>query len=223
MALAREDGRQTLAPDFLKGGENADLVVDEDIVPGRVAQLDVLELLLLVDVDQHAAVDSVVQPGALDLARLEHHVAVAEDHGRPPCGQPLDDVERAWIEAVRERVVQQERREHEHVGIARVLDPVALQRAQVVGVAELGAQRLEDRPVALLQHGPDRAREVTLEIGGDPIVVEQRVVDVEQEHDPISIRHVGGRPAGAFEAPFRLGSGGGSGLRGSRSGRVAAL
>ena len=37
---------------------------------------------------------------------------------------------------------------------------VALQRAEVVGVAELGAQRLEDRPVAVGAGGAELAREV---------------------------------------------------------------
>ena len=93
------------------------------------------------------------------------------------------DVERAREEPVGERIVDQERRDGEQVRVARVLDAVALQRAEVVGVAELGAQRFEDRPVALLALGADLAREVALQVGGDAVVVEQRVVDVEQEHD----------------------------------------
>ena len=221
--LARKDRRQALLPDLLEGGQDADLVVHEDVVPGRVLPLDVLDLTLLVDVDQHAPLDRLEQAGALDLARLEHDVAVGQDHRRPPRGEALDDVERGRIEAVGERVLQEERGQPEHVRIVRVLHAVALQRPQVVGVAELGAQRFEDRPVALLTLGAERARQVPLEIGGHPVVVEQGVVDVEQEHDTTSARPAGGGAHLDPGAALPRGRGGGKGLRGSRSGRVAAL
>ena len=67
--------------------------------------------------------------------------------------------------------------------VAWVLDPVALQRAEIVGVAELGPERFEDRPVALLTLDADLLRQVSLEIRGNAIVVEQRVVDVNQENN----------------------------------------
>jgi hypothetical protein len=38
---------------------------------------------------------------------------------------------------VRERIVDEERRHCQHVRIARVLDPIALKRAQVVSIAQL--------------------------------------------------------------------------------------
>jgi hypothetical protein len=65
-----------------------------------------------------------------------------------------------------------------------VLHPVALECPEVVGVAQLGTERLEDRPVPLLTIRSDFVGEVALEIGRDSVVVEQRVVDVEQEHNP---------------------------------------
>jgi hypothetical protein len=57
--------------------------VHEHVVTGRVALLDVVQLPLLVDVDEHVALDRLEQPGTLDLARLEDHVAVGQDCGRP--------------------------------------------------------------------------------------------------------------------------------------------
>ncbi len=72
----------------------------------------------------------------------------------------------ARIQSVRERIVQQEQRRLEQPGIARVLDAVALQRAEIVGIPELAAQLLEELPVparALLAEVGD---EMLLEIGG---------------------------------------------------------
>ena len=61
--------------------------------------------------------------------------------------------------------------------VAAILEAVALQGAQVVGVPRLSAVSLEDRPVPLLAFGPDLAREQALQIFDDAVVVEKRVVD----------------------------------------------
>ena len=73
-----------------------------------------------------------------------------------------------------------------------MLHPIALQRAQVVGVPELTPQFFEHGPVSLLPLAADRALEVALEIRGDVIVVDQRVVHVDQEDDLMARGH---RPA----------------------------
>ena len=53
--LPRKDRRHPGSPDLFHGGEDAQLVVDEHEPIGRVATRDVVELLLLVDVDEHVA------------------------------------------------------------------------------------------------------------------------------------------------------------------------
>src|SRR4029079_17696919 len=63
-----------------------------------------------------------------------------------------------------------------------IFAPVALQRAQVVGVAQLGAQLFEDRPVPVPPCGAELALEMVSEIILHAVVVEQRVVHVQQEH-----------------------------------------
>ena len=55
---------------------------------------------------------------------------------------------------------------------------VALERAEIVGVAELLAQLLEDRPVVLAPLDPQLAVHEAHEIRDDAIVVEQGVVHV---------------------------------------------
>src|SRR3989442_8978432 len=68
---------------------------------------------------------------------------------------------------------------------------IPLQRAQVVRVAQLGPQLFEDGPVPLLPLAADLALEVSLEIGGDVIVVDERVVHVDQEYDRMRGTHRG--------------------------------
>src|SRR5437764_15075646 len=68
---------------------------------------------------------------------------------------------------------------------------VTLQRAEIISVAKLGPKRLEDVPVVLLPFLPELPIHVPHEIGDDTIVVEQRVIDVEQRHlsmHPTSLR-----------------------------------
>ena len=59
---------------------------------------------------------------------------------------------------------------------------VALQGAQVVRIAQLGAQRFEYRPVPIPACGAEFALEMVPEVVLHAVVVEQRVVHVEQEH-----------------------------------------
>jgi hypothetical protein len=185
MALAREHGGHAVAPGGLERAQDARLVVDDRVVARREQAPDVVEHRLLVDVDQHAAVDRVPQPRALDLAWLEDDVAVGQDHRRPDARQLRERVERAGEDALAERVVDQEAR---HLQQRMRLDaaprhvlPVQLQRAEVVGVAELVAQLLEARPVQRGALGAERAHQVLAQVLDEAVVVEQGVVDVDQE------------------------------------------
>jgi hypothetical protein len=67
------------------------------------------------------------------------------------------------------------------VCVARIGKPEPLQRAEVVRIAELLAEQLELVPVALLTLRAEFVGQVAPQVGGDAVVVEQRVVDVEQE------------------------------------------
>ena len=66
-----------------------------------------------------------------------------------------------------------------------ILHPVALQRAEIVRVAEFAAQCLEDLPIAIACGNAVLDADMHIEIGLHAIVVEQRVVDVEQEHEVV--------------------------------------
>src|SRR5947209_4240814 len=81
----------------------------------------------------------------------------------------------------------EEVRDGEQAEFAWVLHPAALQCAKVIGIAKFAAQLLKDLPIPLLQLMPDLLLQVAAEIICDPIIVQQRVVHVE-EKDEI-IRH----------------------------------
>ena len=62
----------------------------------------------------------------------------------------LHNIERIGEQAIRKGVIYEEVRDREEMRIVRILDPIALQGAQIIDVAELRPQLLQDRPVALL-------------------------------------------------------------------------
>ena len=107
VALLRKDGRDAVAPGGLDRGQDTRLVVDQRVMGGGIAARDVLKLFLLVDVDQHMAVERLPQAGAQDLARLKDGVAVRENDGQSPFAGMAHRVERMRIEAIGERIVQE--------------------------------------------------------------------------------------------------------------------
>src|SRR6266699_3553985 len=69
-----------------------------------------------------------------------------------------------------------------------MLDAITLQRVQIIPIAELTRQVLQDRPVAVAAFGADLAFKKILEIPCDPVVVQQGVVHVNEEHK-VWLRH----------------------------------
>ena len=61
VALLSEDGGEAVCPDLLHAVQYAELIIDHHIAAGRVQPLYSLQLLLLVDVDQHVAIESLPQ------------------------------------------------------------------------------------------------------------------------------------------------------------------
>src|SRR5882762_800003 len=183
MPLARKHGGQAPAPQLLHGGEDAQLVIDHDVVIGRKAPLDGIQHLLLVQVNEDSAVYRVPQARALHLARLENHIAVGEDDRGSETPATRERCQRTRIEPVRERVVHQEERHPQQLRIVEVLQAIALQSAEIVGVTELRAQLFENRPVAVAARAAELALQMGAEIGLHGVVVEERIVHVEQEHD----------------------------------------
>ncbi len=189
MALAGEDGGELWAPDFFDGVEDAELVVDEDVVVGGVAVFHVVEHFFLVDVDEDVAFDGFVDAGALDFAGLENDIAIGEDDGGAPLFDVIDGVDRVGIEAVGEGVIDKEGRHGEEACVAGVFDAVALESAEVVGVAEFFAEGFENFEVADAGAVAEVFFEVAREVFADAVVVEEGVVDIEKEDHLMAFAH----------------------------------
>ena len=110
VSLAREHRRQSILPDRFHHRQYAQLVIDHDVVPSRKLVGHGIEHLFLVDINQHAPVHGAPQSGALDLARLEHHIAVGEDDGESEAAQMANDIEGVRIETLGEGIVHEKRR-----------------------------------------------------------------------------------------------------------------
>jgi len=186
---ADKDGRDARSPGLLDRRQNAELVVHQHVVLRGEPLRHVVQLSLLVDVDNDSPLDRSAQPGPLDLARLEDDVAVGEDDGRAEPCKVLQHVERAREEAIGEGIVHQEGRNGEQAGIAGIHHPVPLEGTKVVGVAELRPQLLEDLEIVVRAPGTDLAYQVALEVHNDTVVVEQRVVHVQEEDHGMARGH----------------------------------
>jgi len=68
----------------------------------------------------------------------------------------------------------------------QVLEPVALQRTQIIDVSQFAAQLLKNYPVSVASDDPVRLFQVLFKMSLHAIVVDERVVNVEQEDD---VRH----------------------------------
>src|SRR5262249_33436468 len=73
--------------------------------------------------------------------------------------------------------------------IARVLSAVSLESADIVAIAQLGEQILKDPPIALAGGGAKGALEMVLKVLLYRVVVEQRVVDIDEEDERIARPH----------------------------------
>ena len=81
-----------------------------------------------------------------------------------------------------------------------MLEAVPLQGAEVVGVAQLAPERLEDRPVVIGGPGAGLAHEGGVVVALGRVVVEQRIVHVEEEHDVLARHHEPSDLGRAFDA-----------------------
>ena len=103
---------------------------------GWVSLLDILQLMFFMNVDEDISFDCREQSGSLDLPWLKDYVAVRQDDGLPPLPDVLHRVERVRKQEVGKGIVQQEVRHAQEVWITRVFAPIALERTEVVSIAE---------------------------------------------------------------------------------------
>src|SRR6185437_4136814 len=119
--------------------------------------------------------------------------------------QVRDGIERARIQAIGKGVVEQPRSQILRAHFVVTFQPELLDRAKVVGIAELLTQGFVQVPVRLRRLRAEQFRDVRVEIRLHLVVVEQRVVDIEQEHQGRGCVHslpfVAGSTLGSFQPP----------------------
>ena len=90
-------------------------------------------------------------------------------------------VERMRIKAIGERIVQEPVGSAEDREIVRVFEPQALQRAEIVHIAQFVPQLVHDLPITRANTIAMRGSQPFPEVIPKSVVVEERIVDVEQK------------------------------------------
>src|SRR5438067_23998 len=83
LALLDKDGCQAVAHDGFGVSENIRLVVNHCIVVGGILLHDFLQVLLLMRVDQHTALNSICQVAMENFLSLKKSVPVTDNYGQP--------------------------------------------------------------------------------------------------------------------------------------------
>ena len=96
--------------------------------------------------------------------------------------------ERTRIKLLGEGIVHQKRGHQQQLRVVEILEPVALQGAEIVRIAELRAQLFENRPVAITLGTAELTFEMLAEILLHGIVIEQGIVHIEQKYDIPTLR-----------------------------------
>jgi len=138
---------------------------------------------------EHTAIHCLADPRALELARLVNRVTVGKNHGEPPLAAIPDRFERGGVETAGEWIVEQVAGQSQYAWIVLQVQPQALHGAEVVGVTQCRAQLFEVSPIPRGLPGAERVSQVRIEIVVHAVVVQQRVVAIEEENDVISGFH----------------------------------
>jgi len=100
----------------------------------------------------------------------------------------LDGIERIRIKPRGEGVVDEKVRDGEQAGVTRIFQAIALESAKIVRVTKLGAELLKEILVMLMAFRANLLLQMTLKVGGNQVVIEQRIVDVKKKNE---IGHAG--------------------------------
>jgi hypothetical protein len=129
------------------------------------------------------------RPDRFHLAWLEHGVAVGKHDRCSPLPHVVHGVQGARIQAIGERVVDEPARHAQHHRVMHRLASIPLQGAQVVNVTEFASQLFENLKVPVAGRHAACAFQVLPGIGLNAIIVDERVVDIEQKDDIRPLDH----------------------------------
>ena len=95
----------------------------------------------------------------------------------------LNHLKRAGKKTLGERIVDEKVRYRKQLRRARMFGPIPLQSSKVIRIAQFAPQLLENSPILPRPLGAELTDEVALQICRYSVVIQQRVVYVEQEDD----------------------------------------
>jgi hypothetical protein len=200
-ALADEAVVTRVTPALFTAVRMRSLSSDQDVVPRREAPLDVVELLLLVDKIRDPAVDGLPRsPSAPTLRGWSRRRRRRRSHRGAEAAESCSEraSERARVQKpVRERVVVRYDDIAKQVhGRAGALLPVAGSSAGIVAIAEPRNSSSGSPSSGRATPAPNSRSRRRRRSVRDAVVVEQRVVDVDQEDDPSGALTAAARSSG---------------------------
>ena len=95
----------------------------------------------------------------------------------------LEHIQRVREQAIGKRIVDQKTGNGEETWIVRFFVAVALQCAEIIGITEFTPQLFEEAPITLRPFAADLLFQMMLEVRRDAIIIQQRIVHIEQKHD----------------------------------------
>src|SRR5271169_1113001 len=148
-----------------------------------------VEHLLLVQINQHSSLDRAPDSGALDFTRLKYDVAVRQ-HDRPSQGaQVRHRIQGAGEKPARKWIFKQELGHSQQLGVVVESGAEILQTAQVIRQALRLAPAAEDLPIARALRGAEHQLQPVAKIRRETIVIQQRIVHVQQKYHLAGIQH----------------------------------
>ena len=107
-----------------------------------------------------------------------------------------ESINRPRIQAILERVIEKERRQLKNSRVVEPLQTEALHRPQIICEAGLVAQLLKNCPESIASHLAVTAFQMLADVSFNAIVIEQRVVYIEEKDPRASTTHGRLIPAG---------------------------
>src|SRR5580704_9411895 len=97
------------------------------------------------------------------------------------------------IQTGRKRIVDQPARHTQHIRSMHLVQPEPLQSSKIIDVSQLASQLFKDCPISVARLRPKLAGQMLSQIRLHRIVVEQRIINVEQEDDFGVLEHFFGK------------------------------
>src|SRR6516164_6144488 len=107
VTLSREHRGDAVLPSVFNGLEDAQLVINHDIVLRGIKALHRCQFFFFMNKDQHMSVKGFPQTCAFHLAWLEHGISIGQDRHTSPTFESPYHIECSWIQSCSEGILYQ--------------------------------------------------------------------------------------------------------------------